>query len=132
MSEYNSRGKCKFLLRCHLIFVVKYRKKLLTGNIANRIKSKIKSLETTEFKIIVMEVDTDHIHIMVDYVPQISIGQIVRRIKQCTTNDIWKEFYGRLRLEFWKENTFWSDGYFVTSTGDASTETIRKYIENQG
>lgn len=79
-----------------------------------------------------MEVDTDHIHIMVDYVPQISIGQIVRRIKQCTTNDIWKEFYGRLRLEFWKENTFWSDGYFVTSTGDASTETIRKYIENQG
>lgn len=132
MADYKSRGKCKFLLRCHLIFVVKYRKRLLVGQIANRIKVKIKSLETSEFEILTMEVDKDHIHMMVDYVPQVSVGQIVRRLKQCSTIDIWKEFESRLRLEFWKENTFWSDGYFVTSTGDASTETIRKYIENQG
>ena len=132
MTDYKSRGKCKFLLKCHLIFVVKYRKKLLVGQIANRIKCKIKSLETSEFEIITMEVDKDHIHMMIDYVPQISVGQIVRRLKQCTTIDIWKNFETRLRLEFWKENTFWSDGYFVASTGDASTETVRKYIENQG
>lgn len=39
---------------------------------------------------------------------------------------------GNLKKEFWKEHTFWSDGYFVCSIGEANPETIRKYIENQG
>jgi len=37
-----------------------------------------------------------------------------------------------LKKSYWKENTFWSDGYFVCSTGDANMETIKKYIEEQG
>ena len=37
-----------------------------------------------------------------------------------------------LQRHFWKEKTFWTDGYFVCSVGEASPETIRKYIQNQG
>jgi len=37
-----------------------------------------------------------------------------------------------MRKHFWKEHTFWSDGYFVCSTGEASTETIKQYIASQG
>lgn len=47
-----------------------------------------------------------------------------------TATNIWKVV--DLKKYFWVEKTFWSDGYFVCSTGQASTETIRKYIENQG
>lgn len=48
------------------------------------------------------------------------------------TNKIWKKHAEVLRNNYWKENTFWSDGYFVCSTGNANMETIKKYIEEQG
>jgi putative transposase len=83
MSEtknYHRRGKSKFLLKGHLIFVVKYRHDLLKHQcIANCVKEKIISLQTNEFSIDMMEVDKDHIHLLIDYVPQISISQIVRK-----------------------------------------------------
>jgi putative transposase len=77
-----------------------------------------------------MEIDKDHIHFLIDYDPKISVLHIVRRFKQMSTYRIWKKC--NLSREFWKERTFWSDGYFVCSVGDASEQTIRSYIENQG
>jgi putative transposase len=54
------------------------------------------------------------------------------KIKTISTNRIWKKYGIMLKKYYWKENTFWSDGYFVCSIGEANTETIRKYIEEQG
>ncbi len=72
-----------------------------------------------------------HIHFMIQTTPQVSIGQIVRVLKQQTTFAIWK-FSPNLKQFFWKENTFWSDGYFATTIGQVSQETLKKYIEEQG
>ena len=55
--------------------------------------------------------------------------EIAHQLKQISTFRIWKKYAKELKKHFWKERTFWSDGYFVCSTGDASTETIQKYIE---
>ena len=90
----------------------------------------MKRCETKDFSIIVMESDCNHIHIMIDYDPKVSILQIVRRLKQISTHDIWLKY--DLSKFLWKEKTFWSDGYFACSIGDASEETIRRYIEQQG
>lgn len=79
-----------------------------------------------------MEVDNDHIHLLIDSVPNISATQIVRKLKQESTISVWKRFPKILSKHFWKERTFWTDGYFISTTGQASEETIRKYIENQG
>lgn len=87
-------------------------------------------LQTESIRIDVMEVDKDHIHFLIDYDPNISVLHIVRRFKQMSTHRIWK--ICNLSNKFWKERTFWSDGYFVCSVGDASEETIRNYIETQG
>lgn len=89
-------------------------------------------IEKSDFDIDVLETDKDHIHILVNSIPKLSPLQIVRKLKQETTIRLWKSYPKLLRKHFWKENTFWSDGYFVCSTGDSSTQTIRKYIENQG
>lgn len=86
----------------------------------------------SSFVIEVMKVDRDHIHLLLSYKPQISITQIVRRLKLASTKQLYVNFKRDLKKEFWKENTFWSDGYFVCSIGEANNETIRKYIENQG
>ncbi len=64
--------------------------------------------------------------------PEISPTQIVRKLKQESTVAVWKEFPMILKRELWKERTFWADGYFVSTIGQVSEETVRKYIENQG
>ena len=67
---------------------------------------------------------------MIDYDPSISVLAIVKRSKQMSTFRIWEIF--DLGNYFWKEKTFWSDGYFVCSIGDASINTIKNYIQTQG
>ena len=84
------------------------------------------------FEIDTMQSDNDHIHILIDAPPRFSPFEIAHQLKQISTFRIWKKYSIFLKNHFWKKKTFWSDGYFVCSTGNASTETIRKYIETQG
>ena len=116
-----------------MIFVVKYRKRLLVKPIDESVKEILLQVSReSDFTIEFLESDADHIHMLIDYPPTLSIQSIVNRLKSMSTNRIWKQFGQLIQNNFWKEKTFWSDGYFVCSTGDASTETIRKYIEEQG
>jgi putative transposase len=131
---YISKNRCKFYLKIHLILVCKYRKRLLE---VKRIDDDMKQIiydisNISSFNIDVMETDKDHIHILLNIIPTYSISAIVNRIKSISSNRIWKLHWNFLRHHFWKERTFWSDGYFVCSIGEANPDTIRKYIEDQG
>lgn len=129
-SKYHVTGRCKFSLKYHVIFVVKYRKPLLLS-VGESLKRFLLKLEK-KFTIETMEIDKDHLHLLLDCSPSVSISQIVRFLKQRTTLFLWKEHELLLRKHFWKERTIWSDGYFVCSVGNASAETVKRYIENQG
>jgi putative transposase len=109
-------NKGKFCLKMHLICAI--------------IKCKLLALQTSDFAIEVMETDKDHVHMLVSYSPNVAVAQVVRKLKQETTYDIWQKI--DLTKYFWKERTFWSDGYFVCSIGNASEQTIKNYIEQQG
>ena len=132
--DYVSRNHSKYLLMCHLIFVCKYRKKLLI-KYGEEIKHLFYDIaEEKDLNIIEMEVDKDHIHTLVQYPPTKSILEIVRCFKQMSTYIIWRQNNNQIYLKkhFWKENTFWSDGYFACSIGNVSKEIIEKYIQEQG
>lgn len=132
MRTLSSKNRAKYLLLVHLIFVVKYRKKLLI-RYGNDVKQKIIELATkNDFEIDTIEVDKDHIHLLVAYEPKVSISQIVAVLKGETTHDLWIKYPKPLKLQFWKRHTFWSAGYFACSVGNASQEIIRKYIQDQG
>jgi putative transposase len=123
----------KFFLKCHLIFCIKYRKKILDETFCKHLREIFNDIENkSDFKIDIFEFDKDHVHFLIDYEPQISITSIVRKMKQESTINIWKKESKILSKYFWKEKTFWSDGYYVSSIGNASEETIKKYIEQQG
>lgn len=128
--NYAKEDHHKYSLKVHLIFVVKYRKKILKGNLCKNLKNILLNQQTLKFKIEIMETDLDHIHLLVDYSPTISVSSIVRKLKQMTSYYIWKKY--DLSSYFWKEHSFWSNGYFACSIGEASTETIKKYIKSQG
>jgi len=123
------------MIKLHIVLVTKYRKHILVDELNEDMKQIIFDISTMDdslFSITTMGTDQDHVHMLVDIDPTVSATSIVSRIKQISTNRIWKQYSGQLKKHFWAENTFWSDGYFVCSTGDANMETIKKYIEEQG
>ena len=131
--EYISKDHSKFLIKYHMIPVCKYRKKLLIGAVEYDMKQIMQKISNfSYFDIEVMETDKDHIHMMICSEPKLSPLQIVRRLKQMSTTAIWKKHENYLRHIFYRENTFWTDGYFVSSVQNVSQKTIKKYIENQG
>ena len=132
-TNFQSTSSCRYLLQIHLIFVVKYRKKLLIGSLNDDMLQKIFDISKKyDFEIKTMNSDNDHLHMLVSMKPSISVSQIVRVLKQESTVYIWKKYKQFLKNHFWKEHTFWSDDYFVASIGNANEKTIQKYIAEQG
>jgi len=134
MSRYKTKNRHKFLLQYHIIFVCKYRKKLF---LSKEISEDIKRLSyniCNKHNIIIkyVETDKDHIHYMIELETNISVGKAVTLIKSYTTYHIWIEHSKYLSKYFWKERIFWTDGYFVSTIGNVSEETLHNYIENQG
>lgn len=100
-SKYFHDSHSKHLLHVHLIFCVKYRKRLLTiyGNDVKSIFMDIS--DNYDFDIVSMEVDKDHIHMMIQFPPTRAIVSIVRRLKQISTNQLWKRYGLQLKKHFW-------------------------------
>ena len=89
--DYISKNHSKCLLMAHLIFVCKYRKKLLI-RLGEQIKSIFHDIaKEKDFEIVEMEVDEDHIHLLVKYPPTKSILEVVRLFKQISTYRIWRQ-----------------------------------------
>ena len=134
MGDWKSVNHSKYLLQYHLILVCKYRKHLLSGkNISSDIKKlSVDICSRHDVVIRYMETDKDHIHYMIETEPTVRLSDFVRTLKSYTTFHIWKKYPNYLSKCFWKEKTFWTDGYFVCSVGNVSEETLRRYIENQG
>lgn len=130
--NYYSLNHSKFILTYHIIFTCKYRKKLLIkyGEDIKQIMFDIS--KKYNFAIKEIEVDKDHIHMMIESIPKISPLQIVRVLKQQSTTQIWRMYSKELKKHYWVENTFWTDGYFVSTVGEVSSKTLKHYIQNQG
>ena len=112
MGAWKSKNRHKYLLQYHILFVCKYRKKLL---VSKQIVDDIKQFSyeiCQKHKVIIryMETDKDHIHYMIETEPTMSISKSVNLIKSHTTYRIWERYPNYLRKHFWKERTFWRDG----------------------
>lgn len=107
--DYVSQNHSKHLLMVHLIFSCKYRKKLLI-KYGEEIKKILYDIaEEKDLNIIKMEVDKDHIHMLVQYPPTKSILDVVRLFKQMSTYRVWRQNNNHIYLnkQFWNESTFW-------------------------
>lgn len=131
--NYHTSSHSKYLIKLHFVIVVKYRRKLLVGKFNDEVLQIVFEIcKENNYIIDEMQSDKNHLHILLDLAPKFSPKEVISKIKQVSTFRIYKNNKNYLRRYFWKENTLWSDGYFVCSTGDASTETIKKYIKEQG
>ena len=134
MGTWKSKNRHKYLLQYHIIFVCRYRKKLL---VSQQVSDDIKQFSyeiCQKHKVIIkyMETDKDHVHFLVSYDATDRVCDIVKVVKQQTIYHLWQKYSDFLSRQYWKKKIFWSDGYFACSIGEVSSATIQKYIENQG
>ena len=132
-SRYNRHNRRKYSLKVYIVLVTKYRKQLLKGSITDDVKQEILDIANTRgYEIIAIETDKDHIHFLLSYDTADRVCDIVKIVKQETTYHLWQKYSSVLSKQYWKEKTFWSDGYFACSIGEVTSATIKKYIESQG
>jgi putative transposase len=114
----------------HIVWIPKYRKRVLTGSVAKRIKELLgECAEVNDWKIEELNIQLDHVHLMVQLKPNISVSRAVQMFKGGSSRVIRKEF-PELEEFLWGDS-FWADGYFVETVGMVDEAKIREYIKNQ-
>ena len=131
MRELQNNNHSVFLLYYHLILVVKYRKKVIDNVISNRLREIFEYISPRyAIKIEEWSHDVDHVHIMFTSQPKSELSKFINAYKSASSRLIKKEF-PKIRQKLWKEY-FWSQSFCLLTTGGASIEVIRKYIQSQG
>lgn len=131
MNKYIHARTCVYNINYHIVWCVKYRRKVLTGQIEQRLYELVQETASEKgFTVVQCRVDEDdHVHCFVSAPPKISVTQIVKYLKGISGNALLKEF-PELRESLWKGH-LWNGSYFCETIGSASEKNILKYIERQ-
>ena len=126
--EYKSNNNVVYSCKYHVVWCPKYRRKVLVGDVADRLKSLIRQIVMEhQSEIIELEIMPDHVHLLVEIDPQYGIHRLVKQFKGLTSRILRQEFPKiKSRLP-----TLWTNSYFVSTVGGAPLSTIKQYIENQ-
>ncbi len=113
----------------HLVWCPKYRKRVLVGEVGERVKQLFYRIaEQFDFEIDRCEVAEDHIHLLISFPPRYSIAKVVGIIKGISSSKVFEE-YPKLKKRLWGGH-LWEQGYFVRTVGEQITDgVIRRYIE---
>ncbi|MCP5509155.1 MAG: IS200/IS605 family transposase [Chlamydiales bacterium] len=126
------RGRtCVFLLHTHLVFVTKYRKRVFIKEILKELEKIFHSV-CSDFQSTLSEFngEVDHVHLLVNYPPKVSISKLVNSLKGVSSRLIRKNNYPSVTRALFGKSC-WSPSYFAGSCGGASIDAIRQYIEKQ-
>ena len=131
MENYRKSSHTVYDIKYHIVWITKYRKQVLKGVIAERVRELIREIcRAYDVEIIKGHVSKDHVHLFVSVPPDISVSKLVQRIKGKSAYKLLHEYKG-LNREFWGQH-MWARGYFVASSGNITDDVIMKYIEEQG
>ena len=133
INYYYTNRHAVYLLQYHLVVVTKYRHKVINNDLKDRLIEISYSIIESDWKskIISINTDEDHIHILFETSPQTQLSKLINNYKTVTSRLIRKEFSKQLEQYYWK-TYFWSDTYFISSVSDTSEAMIKRYIEKQG
>jgi putative transposase len=117
-------------LPAHIVWVAKYRYKVLQGDIQRRCRELlIQVCDAEDVKILKGVVSKDHVHMHREYAPSKSISDIVKRLKGRSSRILQME-YPELKKQYWGKH-FWAIGYGVWSTGNITDEMAQEYLDHR-
>ena len=127
---YTNRHSC-FLLTYHMVLVTKYRNPVLQGNIKDNVYQTIRSImEEKKCRILQLNGEPDHVHILFEAGPDIAPMELANVIKTKTARFARRDYPADVGKYYWKKY-FWTDSYFVTTVGNNTVELVSEYIKNQ-
>ena len=130
MKNYRKSSHGVYDCKYHIVWITKYRKKVLSGDVGTRVRELIRQIcEKNEVEIIKGHISKDHIHLFVSVPPQLAISKLVQYLKGTTSYKLLRE-NKVIQKEFWGRH-LWGRGFFVTTSGNITDEVIMKYIEQQ-
>ncbi len=129
--SYRKTSHAVYDIKYHVVWITKYRKPVLRGEIAIRLRELIRqTCATLEVYIESGHVAVDHVHLLVSVPPDVSVSKLTQRLKGRSSRMMLQEF-NELNRQFWGRH-LWARGYFAASSGNVTDEVIKQYIESQG
>ena len=130
MKNYRKTSHSVYDLKVHLVWITKYRKPVLFGNVATRVRDLIREIcRSLEVEILKGHVSKDHVHLFVSMPPYLSVSDLIKRVKGKTSRKLLSE-NRKLSKQFWGRH-LWARGYFAASPGNVTDEVIMEYIAIQ-
>lgn len=129
--QYHSGTRAVSDLKVHLVLTTKYRKKVLTNDMLERLSELTQNFcNNWQCEVIEFNGEADHIHLLFKYYPQLQLSKFVNSFKTTTSRLIRKEFSAEVDKVYWKP-VLWHSSYFLASCGGVTVDVWRRYIENQ-
>lgn len=128
MNEYRRTNSTVSLINYHFVFCPRYRRKIfLRSDVEERFKQLVQEIcEELDIVIVALECDKDHTHMFLNALPTFSPADIMAKIKGVTSKKLREEFTHLRHLP-----SLWTRSYFVSTAGNVSSETIKRYVEQQ-
>ena len=130
--EYTKTAHSIYFLQYHVVWVCKYRRRILNPGVCGYISKILPKLlrSMPGVKLETIGFDKDHLHMVMSIPPKYSISAVMGQLKSQSTSRL-REHFPWLSKVYWNENIVWSPGYFVSSVG-IDEKTIKQYVEHQG
>ena len=130
MEHYRAGPHSRYDIKYHFVWVTKYRKKVLGGEVGRRLRDLIREVcRTQDVEILEGAISLDHVHILVSCPPNLSPSKLMQYVKGKSSRKLLAEFKP-LHKQYWGRH-LWARGYFVASSGNVTDEAIAAYIQGQ-
>lgn len=130
MQHYRKTSHTTYDCKYHLVWITKYRKPVLVGLVAERVRELVRGIcKQHDVEILKGHVSKDHVHLFVSVPPHLAISKLVQYVKGKSSYKMMSE-NKQLSKIFWGRH-LWARGYFVATSGNITDEMIIEYIENQ-
>jgi len=130
--EYTKTAHSVYYLQYHIVWVCKYRRRILNPGMCGYIRKILPKLLRSMPGVTVETIgfDKDHLHMVMSIPPRYSISSVMGQLKSQSASRLRKNFPWLAKV-YWSDNIVWSPGFFVSSIG-VDEATIKKYVEHQG
>ena len=132
-TEYTMYAHSVCRITYHAVLVIKYRRKVIDDDMMQYMRTYVKHLIEDCYlgKLVEFNGESDHVHILFEIPPTLTPAKVICNLKTQTSKRMRSQYHDRITNKLWRES-FWSDSYFLTTTGGASIEILEKYIQEQG
>ena len=130
-NDFVSSARSVSDMKAHLVLTTKYRRKVLTSAMINRLRDVVIDLcGKWDCKVIEFNGEDNHIHLLFQYYPQLELPKFIGNIKSVTSRKLRQEFSEEINKVYWKK-VLWNESYFIASCGGVTISVLKNYIENQ-